>query len=140
MQPLETLRRRIEHVEDMQSVVTTMKTLAAVSIRQYEAAVAALSDYDRELQMGFQILLRDRDLPSQTKGLDGLAAGAVVFGSDQGMCGQFNDQIAEFAAQHIQREAVAGGWLVLTVGARAQGPIWRMTVIKSTKVSLCRLP
>ncbi|NIN95224.1 MAG: F0F1 ATP synthase subunit gamma, partial [Anaerolineae bacterium] len=33
---LQTLRERIHRVKEMQSVVTTMKAMAAVNIRQYE--------------------------------------------------------------------------------------------------------
>jgi hypothetical protein len=38
-----------------------MKALAAVSIRQYERAVESLADYNRTVEMGFQILLRERE-------------------------------------------------------------------------------
>ncbi|MEZ6044001.1 MAG: hypothetical protein R3C11_00140 [Planctomycetaceae bacterium] len=39
MQHFEALKRNIDSTRDLQSVVRTMKTLAAVSIRQYEQAV-----------------------------------------------------------------------------------------------------
>jgi len=121
METLESLRRRITSVQDVQSVVTTMKTLAAVNIRQYEAAVEALSDYDHALQLAFQVLLRGRELPTRVStATESNAAGAVVFGSDQGMCGMFNDEIASFALRHLKRESGDMTWSLLTVGARAQ--------------------
>ncbi len=43
MQTDEALKRTIETVEDLSSVVRTMKVLAAVNIRQYEAAASQLS-------------------------------------------------------------------------------------------------
>ena len=45
MDTLETLRKRIATTEDLQSIVGTMKALSAVSIRQYEEAVAALRSW-----------------------------------------------------------------------------------------------
>lgn len=120
METLEALRRRIANTEDMQSVVTTMKTLAAVSIRQYEAAVEALVDYDRAVGMAFQILLRDRHVGAIEKPVDVRRAGAVVFGSDQGMCGQFNDEISDFAAGSMRQGSADIAWRVLTVGLRAE--------------------
>ena len=81
-----------------------MKALAAVSIRQYEQAVESLSEYNRTVEMGFQILLRDRFFAGeplcanykQTFNLTQTKLGAIVFGSDQGLCGQFNEQIAQY--------------------------------------------
>ena len=40
-----SLRRKITSAGDLQSVVRTMKTLAASSIGQYEKSVRALADY-----------------------------------------------------------------------------------------------
>ncbi len=57
MQTLENLRRKIQTATDLGSVVTTMKTLAAVSIRQYEQAAEALDDYSRTIELAFRIAL-----------------------------------------------------------------------------------
>lgn len=94
MSTLEAMRRRINSTEDLQSVVKTMKALAVVSIRQYERAVAALAEYHRSIEMGLQVLLRDHPpllQPARTP--TGTYLGAIIFGSDQGMVGQFNEQI-----------------------------------------------
>lgn len=118
MQTLESLRRRIENTEDMQSVVTTMKTLAAVSIRQYEAAVEALADYDRTIELGFQILAREH-VPHMLQQRDGAQrSGAIVFGSDQGMCGQFNDEIASYFVEALERDSA--DWPCVVIGSRAR--------------------
>ena len=42
METIDSLRRKIAVTGDLQEVVKTMKTLAAVSIRQYEKAVESL--------------------------------------------------------------------------------------------------
>ncbi len=110
MPTLELLRRKIETATDLQSVVTTMKTLAAVSIHQYERAADALAAYHRTIEMGLQIVLRDgawRRLPAcdrQNVPAGSSRYGVIVFGSDQGMCGQFNEQIARYA---IDRHAAS---------------------------------
>ncbi|MGK7874109.1 MAG: F0F1 ATP synthase subunit gamma [Xenococcaceae cyanobacterium] len=120
MQTIEALKRQIDSAKDLQSVVKTMKALAAVSIRQYEKAVASLAEYNRTLEMGMQILLKNHPeglvwiKPVVTNRL-----GVVVFGSDQGMCGQFNERIAEFALQQINSLPIPpSSRMVLTVGAR----------------------
>ena len=91
----ETLKRKIKTSQDLQSVVKTMKTLAAVSIRQYEKAVESLTDYNLTVEMGLQILLRQKRnvIPYKRKSQN---LGIIIFGSDQGMCGQFNDNLANY--------------------------------------------
>lgn len=106
METLESLRGRIATVEELKSVVKTMKTIAMVSIRQYERAVSSLAEYNRTVEMGLMVVLhghRDAwEIPRQ-----GLArkVGAIIFGSEQGMVGQFNEQIAVFALDHLNQAA-----------------------------------
>ena len=47
-----SLRRKIATASDLESVVRTMKAMAASSISQYESAVRSLDDYDRTVQLG----------------------------------------------------------------------------------------
>lgn len=124
METIEDLKRRIESTEDLQSVVKTMKAMAAVKIRQFEKAVEALSDYNKTVEMGLQIILRGR--PGIMVGARGGAKnrlGAVVFGSDQGMCGQLNDQVVSHAVLHMDRssEIPRENRHVLAVGRRVSG-------------------
>lgn len=120
MLTLESLRRQIDTATDLSSVVTTMKTLAAVSIHQYERAVEALADYSRAIEMGFQITLRLEPPHVDSGGTKGKTA-AIVFGSDQGMCGQFNEEIVSFVDTRAREDEPAPPWLVLAVGVRAEG-------------------
>ncbi len=98
MPNLEDIKGKIKTAQDLQSVVKTMKALAAVSIRQYERAVESLEEYHRTVELGFQVILKNKPeeltpAPEHT----GENLGAVVFGSDQGMCGQLNEQILTHA-------------------------------------------
>ncbi|MBH2009837.1 MAG: F0F1 ATP synthase subunit gamma, partial [Xanthomonadaceae bacterium] len=53
-----SLGRKIGTAGDLQSVVRTMKAVAASSITQYENAVRALDDYYRTVQLGLVACLR----------------------------------------------------------------------------------
>jgi F-type H+-transporting ATPase subunit gamma len=46
------LRRKITGAADLESVVRTMKAMAASNIGQYENAVSSLNDYYRTVQLG----------------------------------------------------------------------------------------
>ncbi|MGB3757290.1 MAG: F0F1 ATP synthase subunit gamma [Rivularia sp. (in: cyanobacteria)] len=113
MKSLEALTAEIESIQDLQSVVKTMKALAMVSIRQYETAVTALAGYNRTVEMGLQILLRHRYFSEQPVMLpQGLTnhkktrtLGVIIFGSDHGLCGQFNEQIASYTLEQVNQQA-----------------------------------
>ena len=53
-----SLRRKISSAGDLQSVVRSMKALAASSIGQYEQSVRALADYYRTVELGLSICFR----------------------------------------------------------------------------------
>jgi len=105
-----SLRRKIGGANDLQSVVRTMKAVAAASIGQYEQSVAALNDYYRTVELGLGVCFRNigaAPLPAvpneQTvAGTIGTGTiGAIVFGSDQGLVGQFNDLVADHAVETL---------------------------------------
>ncbi len=54
-----SLRRKIGSAGDLQSVVRSMKALAASSVGQYEQSVRALADYYRTVELGLSVCLRD---------------------------------------------------------------------------------
>jgi F-type H+-transporting ATPase subunit gamma len=100
-----SLRRKINSAGDLQSVVRTMKALAASSIGQYEQSVRALGDYYRTVELGLSLCFRGTgSAPSMaggTRRTEAGAIGAVVFGSDQGLVGQFNDVVADHAVKAL---------------------------------------
>src|SRR6204780_5264178 len=101
----ESLRRKISSAGDLQSVVRTMKALAASSIGQYEQSVRALADYYRTVELGLGACFRQGQpaaLIGERKGqINGDGIGAVVCGSDQGLVGQFNDVVVDYAIKTL---------------------------------------
>ena len=117
---VESLRRKIGSAGDLQSVVRTMKALAASSIGQYEQSVRALDDYYRTVQLGLGACLRFIEAtPAATDSaaqMRGDVVRAVVFGSDQGLVGQFNDVVADYAIKTLGSSA--GSARVWAIGER----------------------
>ena len=64
---LASLRRKIGGAGDLESVVRSMKALAAASIGQYEKSVLALADYYRTVELGLVVCLRKRGWPPPSK-------------------------------------------------------------------------
>jgi len=102
-------RHRISNAQDLQSVVRTMKSIAASSIEQYENSVHSLNDYYRTVELGLGVCLRAVESTSPTNGFEDLreleVSGAIVFGSDQGLVGQFNDRVAEHAIETLLKRS-----------------------------------
>jgi F-type H+-transporting ATPase subunit gamma len=105
---------------DLLSVVKTMKALAAVSIRQYQRAVDSLKDYNRAVEMGLQVVLKEHmGATTARKGVSIKRLGVIVFGSDQGLCGQLNEQVSSFTMDFIKKSGVKKeNRKVLCIGAR----------------------
>lgn len=120
MQTLEQLRHRLDTFDDLGSLVRTMKALAAASIHLHEHAVRSLGVYYRTVELGLHVVLRDLDPWPQPPHVPRSAPqAAVVFGSDHGMCGRFNQVIAEHAAERLQQSRREHASVrVLAIGAR----------------------
>lgn len=95
-----SLRRKIGGAGELQSVVRTMKAMAASSIGQYEKSVQALADYYRTVELGLCACFRENGsapLIAERKRHAVASVSVIVFGSDQGLVGQFNDVVADYA-------------------------------------------
>lgn len=125
METLEGLKRRIAGTQDLQSVVKTMKSLAAVKIRQYQKAVEAVEAYNKTVVMGLQAVLYGwPDTGRGSPDKSGQRLGAVIFGSDQGMCGQLNDQVASYAVEAMENRNIGPDHRhILSVGQRVTARI-----------------
>src|SRR5579863_3901444 len=112
---LESLRRKIGGADDLESVVRSMKALAAASIGQYERSVLALAVCWRN-RLAAAAGKDDQAEPAGRPAAASKTVNAIVFGSDQGLVGQFNDLLADFVAQALH--ALPGEKKVWAVGER----------------------
>ncbi|OKH40042.1 F0F1 ATP synthase subunit gamma [[Phormidium ambiguum] IAM M-71] len=124
MPSLEALKQQIESTQDLRSVVKTMKTLAAASIRQYERAVESLANYNRTIEMGLQVLLQEQSMLNELPVSFNQRLGAIVFGTDQGLCGSFNEQIAKYAIEQLNQVSERSSERsIITMGSRVIPPL-----------------
>lgn len=126
---LEALRNRVDGVVDLQAVVRTMKAVSASSITQYENAVSALNQYYATVEHGLIACLKQPDAPLfflHDREVNHPAA-IIVFGSDQGFVGQFNDSLAEFVRQNLLK--MGGEQKVWVVGERLQGRLQDINIV-----------
>jgi F-type H+-transporting ATPase subunit gamma len=114
-----SLRRQIDSATDLQAVVRTMKAMAASSVGQYESAVRALDDYYGAVQLALAASFRQPGVRLGAEPRARTRSGvnvSVVFGSDQGLVGPFNDVMAQYVVDALG--GVEGAHTVWAVGER----------------------
>lgn len=100
-QTLETLTRQMGSMESIHSVVRTMKTLSVINSAPYEQAGRAIEAYHQTILDGLHAFLRAAgtlEFAPQKVGSRVL----VVFGSDHGLCGNYNEALAAHVAAEIE--------------------------------------
>lgn len=123
MDTLEDLHKKINGAAELNAVVRTMKALAASNIGQYEMAVQSLKDYYNTIVLGINAYFitnkTDLENPKRESGPsheNNICA--IVFGSDQGLVGRFNDSLMNFVS--ISLKNLPGKKEIWAIGERIQ--------------------
>jgi F-type H+-transporting ATPase subunit gamma len=115
MQHLQQLRSGIHVMEDLQVVVRTMKAMARVALRRYETARESIHDYAANVDLALHAFLQERrfsetgELPSfLAAGTEPAAerVGLILFGSDHGLCGTFNERMQRRHADLLEHRGL----------------------------------
>jgi F-type H+-transporting ATPase subunit gamma len=140
------LQRKMNTANDLKSVVRTMKAIAAASISEYERSVLSLDDYYRTIKLalsatfvgtqtlGFQPAILPFNTQPDHKKTNTI--GAIIFGSDQGLVGQFNDTLVSFVTQELAK--YPGKKRYWAIGERMQVRLNETTMIAGRSFSLPR--
>jgi F-type H+-transporting ATPase subunit gamma len=121
-----------------------MKAIAASSINQYEQAVLSLEEYQQTVQLGliacFQQSNKSETIYKKTNNHLTKTAikpsfGVIIFGSDQGLVGQFNDTLLTYMKNNIETDFSKA--LFWSVGERIQS---RLIEEKLTSIRHFKLP
>jgi F-type H+-transporting ATPase subunit gamma len=121
MDTLESLHRKIGSAGELESVVKTMKAMAAGNIAQYEMATTSLNDYYKNVELGMISYLMQKKtqvVKEEITSKREKSICAIVFGSDQGLVGQFNNLLSDFTIQAVQK--MDGKKEIWSVGERVQ--------------------
>lgn len=100
---LEHLSRQSGTLTSIRGIVHTMKTLAAINANPYEQAAQAIDAYHHTVKQGLAAFVRAHGglTPASGKAHSQLL---VVFGSDHGLCGSYNEQLAQQVKAYTQSE------------------------------------
>lgn len=101
---IEGLQKRIKTTQDLRSIVSTMKSLSAVSIIQYDTALKSLVEYGRTINLGAVALMKNGELelpkrprirPEHRRAL------VILIGSDTGLVGKMNREVVLYAQKTL---------------------------------------
>ena len=99
-QTLETLIRNTKTLDSIRGIVHTMKTLSAINARPYEYAARSIEAYHATVLQSFHAFLH-RNGPLSPTSIEIPAQVIVVFGSDHGMCGSYNEIVATKVSEYL---------------------------------------
>lgn len=109
METLDNLKKTLDTSKSIKQVVSTMKALSGANIKKYEKIVKILYTYKSNVELALQAVMMHNNKininelefigQSKNKKANNLV---VIFGSNQGLCGRFNDKIANFLIDDIE--------------------------------------
>lgn len=114
-QTLETLSRRSATLTSIRGIVHTMKTMSAINAVPYEHAARSIESYHRTVLSGIRAFVA-RTGPISMPVVSKAERILVVFGSDHGLCGNYNEVLAMTA--RTEASLVDRSTRVVCVGAR----------------------
>lgn len=96
MAELRELQRQLDSVKALDEVVNAMRNLAAIYVRRAEAGLEAVRPYSQVVETSLAVLLDQTEAIRPKCSEDGPCL-ALVFAADQGLCGTYNDRVANAA-------------------------------------------
>ena len=106
MAGLRELERKLDSLDGLRDVVTAMRNLSAVFVRRAEDAVNGIRPYSGVVDQALRASLKLIDRP-KLGAENSRSRLMVVFGSDQGLCGSFNEKVVDFYAERAADGAVS---------------------------------
>jgi len=111
------LQRRLESIRGLREIINAMRNLAAVYVRRAEATLTAMRPYADVVTTALGFVL-DRAQAQRTEPPEDAPALAVVFSSDQGLAGTFNQHVVERSVSF--RANTPGRVDVVAIGLRGR--------------------
>lgn len=124
-QTLELLTHRTETMRSIRGIVRTMKTMSAINVLPYEQAARAIEAYRETVLDGFHAFLhRNGALPLEPE-RDAVPV-IIAFGSDHGLCGNYNEILAAEVSQSMDDPHAAR---VICVGAQMEDALTGLGIV-----------
>jgi len=111
------LEQKVKTFEDIHDIVNAMKAYAGLNIRKTEQYISTVRTFEQNVfyaLAGLIVCCPVMTIPERTEGRRVL----IVFGSDQGLCGPYNDRIADVVSKVLK-----AGDALFIVGRRLKSDV-----------------
>ena len=117
-QTLEHLTRKNDTLTSIRGIVHTMKTLSAINAAPYEQAAQSIESYHQTILQGLaSFVYRTGGVSVLSEAVQPNTQLLVVFGSDHGLCGNYNELLANKVVEYSKAEPMAKQH-ILCIGSR----------------------
>ncbi len=100
MASLQQIEKQIESIEGLQDIIHSMRSLAATYLSRAEERLDGVRAYADTVGHAIEDCLAGRDIRLHER--DALGDAVLVFFSEQGLCGRFNEVMAEAASERAK--------------------------------------
>ena len=135
MDTLDSLKKELESTKNLQGIVSTMKSIAAVNIKKFEKTAINIVKYQSNIDLGIQAIVSQQPniiklinyLEQKTEKNTKKRDVVIIVGSNQGLCGRFNDRVVEYYLNNNKTDVNS---YVISVGDRIT------SLLKAKKVKI----
>jgi len=111
MKTTKDIELKIKKFEDIGKIVLSMKSIASLNVQKSEHIINSLRDYENEIIKSLQKVLSF--FPEVSLAFKEGKKAVVVYGSDQGLCGLFNEKIGREMENIFLKEEGFEGFIVI---------------------------
>ena len=111
MKTTKDIELKIKKFEDIGKIVLSMKSIASLNVQKSEHIINGLRDYENEIINSLQKVLSF--FPEVSLAFKEGKKAVVVYGSDQGLCGLFNEKIAKKMEEIFLKDRDFEGFIVV---------------------------
>lgn len=135
MENLDTLRKELNTTKSLQNIVSTMKSMAVVNIKKYEKIAFNIIKYQSNIDLAIQAILSQNPrlinfidyIENKTETNKNKRDVVIIIGSNQGLCGRFNDKIVDY---YLNNNKTDKNSYIISIGDRIS------SLLKSKKVKI----
>lgn len=100
MKSTKEIEERIRKFQEIGKIVLSMKSIASMNVQRSHLLIDNLREYEGEITLSIKTILSH--FPEVRFSFEGEEKLIVVYGSDQGLCGLFNERIGDFIKERFE--------------------------------------
>ncbi|WP_457623573.1 F0F1 ATP synthase subunit gamma [Persephonella sp.] len=102
---------KIKKFEDIGKIVLSMKSIASLNLQKAQNLINSIRDYEDEITKNLRNILTY--FPELSLSFRKDSKVVVVFGSDQGLCGLFNEKIGHYVKSKFRNDPNLQGYILI---------------------------